>query len=154
MANVGDTVRVLVPFSTAFPDAYVVEAVAADGTVTIAGSSFDSTFIEVVSAAPPAPPAPPPSRKVTRLSFRNRFTAPEKVAIELASLDDPTAQMAQRQQAALLRAYLRDVEAASSVDLAYSQTRAGVQALEAVGLLAAGRALQILDAPIQPDEAA
>lgn len=51
---------------------------------------------------------------------------------------------------AVLREQRRKVSESPYVDLA--QTRAGVQALEAAGLLAAGRALQILDAPIQQHE--
>lgn len=94
----------------------------------------------------------PPDTRITRLAFRNRFTQAEKVMLELAALDDPTAPMAQRQQAAAIRVYLADVAASTFVDLARADTRAGVQALEAAGLLAPGRALQILDAPVQAHE--
>lgn len=94
----------------------------------------------------------PPDTRITRLAFRNRFTQAEKVMMELAALDDPTAPMAQRQQAAAIRVYLADVAASTFVDLARADTRAGVQALEAAGLLAPGRALQILDAPVQAHE--
>ena len=93
-----------------------------------------------------------PGSHVTRLAFRNRFTAAEKVALEMASLDNPAGTLAQRQQAAALRVYLADVASASFVDLSRPDTRAGVQSLEAAGLLAAGRALQILDAPVQAHE--
>lgn len=41
-----------------------------------------------------------PDTRITRLAFRNRFTSAEKMALELAALDDPTAPMTQRQQAA------------------------------------------------------
>lgn len=94
----------------------------------------------------------PPDTRITRLAFRNRFTQAEKVMLELAALDDPTAPMAQRQQAAAIRVYLADVAASAFVDLARADTRAGVQSLEAAGLLAPGRALQILDAPVQAHE--
>ena len=90
--------------------------------------------------------------RITRLAFRNRFTQAEKVALELASLDNPATTMAQRQQAAAIRVYLADVAASAFVDLKRADTRAGVQSLEAAGLLAAGRALQILDAPIDDHE--
>ena len=93
-----------------------------------------------------------PNTRITRLAFRNRFTAQEKVMLELAALDDPSAPMPQRQQAAAIRVHLADVAASSFVDLARADTRAGVQALEAGGLLAAGRAMEILDAPIVADE--
>lgn len=94
-----------------------------------------------------------PATQVTRLAFRNRFTAAEKVALELASLDNPAGTLEQRQQAAALRVYLTDVASSSFVDLSRPDTRAGVQQLEAWGLLATGRAPQILDAPILVTEA-
>lgn len=96
----------------------------------------------------------PESRHITGLAFRNRFTRAEKIAIELAALDDPSAPMAQRQASAALRADLKDQESATYIDLERADTRAGVQALEAAGLLAAGRALEILDAPVQAHERA
>ena len=93
-----------------------------------------------------------PDTRVTRLAFRNRFTQSEKVALELAALDDPTAPMAQRQQAAAIRVHLADVAVSTFIDLAAQDTRAGVLALEAGGLLTEGRVLEILDAPVQPHE--
>lgn len=99
-----------------------------------------------------APPAQVFNR-LTRLGFRGRFRHAEKTTIELASLDDPAAAMAQRAQAADVRVYLADVAAATYIDPQRADTRAGVQALEAAGLIGAGRALEILDAPIQADEA-
>lgn len=106
---------------------------------------------------PPLPDAAPDDRaadlpRVTRLAFRNRFTQAEKVALELAALDDPAATMAQRQQSAAIRVYLADVAAATFVDLGRDDTRAGVQALEAGGLIGAGRALEILNAPVEVHE--
>ena len=93
-----------------------------------------------------------PDTRITRLAFRSRFTSAEKITLEMAALDDPTAPMAQRQQAAAIRVYLADVAASTFIDLKRADTRAGVQSLEAAGLLAAGRALQILDAPIDAHE--
>ncbi|MDP4076259.1 hypothetical protein [Acidovorax sp. A1169] len=92
------------------------------------------------------------SRHITRLAFRNRFTQAEKIGLELAALDKPAGTMPERTQAAALRTYLEDAAAATFVDLARTDTRAGVQFLETAGLLAAGRALQILDTPILPTE--
>ena len=93
-----------------------------------------------------------PDTRVTRLAFRNRFTQAEKVSLELAALDDPTAPMAQRQLSASIRASMADIAAATFIDLGKPDTRAGVQMLEAGRLLAVGRALEILDAPVQPEE--
>lgn len=88
------------------------------------------------------------ARHMTKLGFRNRFTQPEKAGIEFAALDDSTAPMPARQQAASVRAYQADVAAATFIDLDREDLRNGVQALEALGLLASGRAAEILDAPI------
>lgn len=106
---------------------------------------------------PERPPVPEPSQpvvdlRITRLAFRNRFTLAEKAAIELAALDDPSATQSVRMRAAALRAYLADLAAVTFIDLARPDTRAGVQSLEAGGLLAVGRALEILDTPIVSDE--
>lgn len=103
-------------------------------------------------AAEPDPDYVAPARHITRLAFRNRFAQAEKVALEIAALDNPAASMPQRQQSAALRATLADTAAATYIDLSRPDTRGGVQMLESAGLLAEGRALEILDAPIQPEE--
>ena len=90
--------------------------------------------------------------RITTLAFRNRFTQGEKVAIEIASMDNPAADMPERVQAATLRAFVKDVEAATFIDLERQDTIAGVQALEAAGLIDEGRAEAILTDPIQPHE--
>jgi len=94
----------------------------------------------------------PQPRRITCLAFRNRFTADEKVMIELSSADTPAAELAVRKQAAELRAHMADVAAASFIDLDRPDTRAGVQLLEELGVIGAGRALAILDADVQPGE--
>ena len=85
---------------------------------------------------------------ITNLAFRNRFTQAEKVAMEISSLDVPTATTAARQQAAGLRVNLADSAAAVFIDLKRVDTRAGVIQLETLGVLAAGRALIILDTAV------
>ena len=104
-------------------------------------------LVQPVDAAPA-----PEDRRITKLAFRNRFTKAEKAGIEFAALDDPTAPIAQRQQAAALRADLKDQEQATYIDLDDEDTRTGVLTLEGAGLIAAGRALEILDAPVQDKE--
>lgn len=88
---------------------------------------------------------PPPPRHITRLAFLSRFTDEEAVAIDLASIGTTF-------EAAMMRRYLSKVEAASFIDLEREDTRQGVLALEAGGILAEGRALEILDSPIEPHE--
>lgn len=94
----------------------------------------------------------PPQTQITKLAFRNRFTQGEKVGLEIAALDNPAAAMPARAQAAALRATNADLAAATYIDLQRPETRAGVLMLEAAGLLAEGRALEILDAPVLPEE--
>lgn len=113
----------------------------------------DQSFVEehypnqwqLASAPPPIDAAEPTNTRITRLAFRNRFTTAEKVALELAALDNPSATMAQRQQSAALRAHLKDLDAASWVDLTRPETVAAMQMLETGGLIGEGRAAAILD---------
>ncbi len=84
-------------------------------------------------------------RIVSRKAFLSRFNDGEAIDIDLAS-------MGATREAAAVRRYLSKVNAAQHIDLADEETRKGVQALEAAGLLQPGRALAILDAPIQPKE--
>ena len=94
-----------------------------------------------------APAVPAPVRHITQLAFLSRFTDAEAIGIDLASIGATEA-------AAGLRRYQAKVAAAKFIDLDRADTRAGVQALEAAGMLAAGRALVILDAPISDPERA
>jgi len=106
-----------------------------------------ATHDHTLYVEPPVEPPPVEPVKITKLAFRNRFTQAEKVAIEIAALDDPGAPMQQRAMSAALRASQEDVAVAQFIDLTRADTRAGVQMLETAGLLAAGRALTILDTP-------
>lgn len=111
----------------------------------------DATQELVPPPVEPEQPTSPPVR-ITKLSFRQRFLQAERVAIEIASLDNPAADMSVRAQAATLRSYLKDIDAASHVDLNFPSTRAGVQLLEAAGLIGQGRAAVILDTPPTEEE--
>ena len=104
-------------------------------------------FIETVTDShtiielPPEPILPPsPSTIISRLAFFSRFTDVEAVAIDLASIGATV-------PAASIRRYLQKVNAAEFIDLSRADTRGGVEALEASGKLAAGRATVILDTP-------
>ena len=99
-----------------------------------------------VQAFEPGPQPPVPTeRNVSRKAFLSRFTDAEAIDIDMAS-------MGATREAATVRRYLSKVNAAQHIDLADDETRTGVQALEAAGLLQPGRALAILDAPIEPKE--
>ena len=84
-------------------------------------------------------------RRITKLAFMTRFTDLEAVMIDLASQGATI-------EAATMRRYQAKVNAAEWIDLERADTRSGVQTLEAVGLIGVGRALEILDAPIEEDE--
>ena len=96
-------------------------------------------------APPPAPEPTPRPKHITRLAFLNRFTDAEAISIDLASIGATA-------QEAGLRRYMNKVNAATFIDLARPDTRSGVQALEAGGVLAAGRAAEILDSDILDEE--
>lgn len=122
--------------------------------VTVAAPEAGSDVVGEASpewALPDTPepepePAPATSaRRITKLAFMTRFTDAEAVMIDLASQGATV-------EAATMRRYQAKVNAAEWIDLDREDTRTGVQTLEAVGLLAAGRALEILDAPILDHE--
>ena len=100
---------------------------------------------ETQAFEPGPPPELPTGRLVSNKAFLSRFTDDEAIDIDLAS-------MGATREAATVRRYLSKVNAAQNIDLADDETRTGVQALEAGGLLQPGRALAILDAPIEPKE--
>ena len=110
----------------------------------------DGYTIEAQTANPNYLDSPPGSTRITKFAFRNRFTAGEKVAIELASLDDPTAPIEQRQISAMLRVFIKDLENAQFVQLDRPDIQQGVMQLVALGILSTDRSNQILTTP--PDD--
>jgi hypothetical protein len=130
----------------------------------VAEQAFVDEHFPGAQRAPQAEPAPPPQlepepapanapSQITRLAFRNRFSTAEKVMLKLAAQDDPAAPPQQRQQAAALAVSMDDMMAATFIDLDNADTRAGVQTMEAMGLIGSGRAAEILDAPVTEGEA-
>lgn len=99
----------------------------------------------LIKVEEPTPVAVEPDFKITRLAFLSRFTDAEAITLDLASQGATV-------EAATIRRYLSKVNAATFIDLSRPDTQGGVQALEAAGILAAGRALEILDAQIQDVE--
>ena len=122
--------------------------IADENAVSLGDSYANSVFTT------PEPDVITEVRHITKLAFRNRFTFAEKTAIEFASLDDPSADTPTRLQKAALRATLKDQEAATFIDLDQAETVAGVQGLEAMGLLAQGRAEVILSGSVEAGETA
>lgn len=71
--------------------------------------------------------------QITKLAFLNRFTPEERIAVRAAVAQSPA-----------IHDYMEMLDAAQDVDLTDARTIGGVQALEAAGLLAEGRAGEIL----------
>lgn len=92
------------------------------------------------------------TRRITEHAFRNRFTQPERIAFEMAQIDDPAAALAARQLAAALRVMDKDLAASDYINLNDPETQAGAQQLEALGVIAAGRADEIIWGDIAPHE--
>lgn len=100
------------------------------------------------SAPTPEPePNQPSPKKITQLAFISRFTDAEAIALDLASIGSTV-------EAASIRRYMQKVNAATFIDLEREDTIAGVNQLEAVGLIGVGRASVILTAPITEQEIA
>jgi hypothetical protein len=70
---------------------------------------------------------------ISKLNFLDRFTPQERIIIRAAAAQNPT-----------VNDYLELLNAAQVVDLTSARTIAGVSALEAATLIAAGRASEIL----------
>lgn len=88
----------------------------------------------VVEVAPDGAIVGQSSRILTKLEYLRRFTQDERVAIRTAAKAN-----------AVLEDYLALLELAEEVNLGDADTIAAVQMLEAAGLLAAGRAGEILN---------
>lgn len=81
------------------------------------------------------------ARNITVSAFKSRLTAAERKAIRVLAKSN-----------ADIEDYTDMLDSARQVDLDNARTRGGLQALESLGVLAAGRALIILDADIQLEE--
>jgi hypothetical protein len=89
--------------------------------------------------------ATPVDMRVTRLGFLDRFADAEAVAIDLSSMGATV-------EAASIRRFVAKVNAAQYIDLAREDTILGVNALEQMGLIGEGRAVEILSPPVTDDE--
>ena len=86
----------------------------------------------------PSPPAPKPqSRILTRLEYMNQFTDAELAAIYTAA-----------KSVVEIEIWLEKFKVTTEVDIDDPRTVSGVQALEGAGLIAAGRAQEILAATV------
>lgn len=74
---------------------------------------------------------------LTKLEYLRRFTSQERVTIRQAAKTEP-----------VLEDYLAMLELAEAIDTEDADTVAAVRMLERVGLIAAGRAVEILSEPV------
>lgn len=91
----------------------------------------------------PEPEAPPTTvyggrRILTQLEFLRLFTQQERVTIRVFAQGDSPYQLA-------VRDFMYLLELAQEINLDDAETQVGVPQLEALGLLAAGRAAEILN---------
>lgn len=121
------------------------------GVPGVVGQTFDPITGVFQPAAKP--------RWITTLAFDNRFTTAEAVGLKIAQeypprlVDELEADYRARcNLPAQLRVMSERRSLANYIDLARADTRAGVQQLEALGFLAVGRALEILDTPVADHE--
>jgi len=91
-------------------------------------------------------------RRITKLAFRNRFTPTEKIAFEMAQVDDPTASQDARLIAAGVRVMEKDLAASVYADMNSPAVQAGLHQLEGIGVLGAGRAEEMIWADIEQNE--
>ena len=90
--------------------------------------------------------------EMTKLAFRQRFTALEKAKIYLAAVHDPSANEELQMRAASVRSILDDLASASVIQPDREAVRTNMELLEQFGLIETGRASEILDVPISDEE--
>lgn len=83
----------------------------------------------------PQPEPAPVTNIITKLAYMKRFTDTELATIFTAAKTE-----------VMIEVWLEKFKVAEDIDLADPETMAGVQALEAFGLIGAGRAAEILGA--------
>lgn len=92
------------------------------------------------------------TRHITKKALRSRFTRAEKIAFEMAQVDDPTSTHDARLLAAAVRVMEKDLAASDYVDLNSPELQNGLHELETIGVLGAGRADEMIWADIEPHE--
>jgi hypothetical protein len=89
---------------------------------------------------------------ISHFAFLNRFTSEELIAIEMASVFNPNASTEAQLLGAHLRVHQRKFDTSQFIDLNHAETIDGINALETAGLLATGRANEILTTPVEDYE--
>lgn len=99
---------------------------------------------------PPPDTSPTFGRIITKLAWRMRFTHPERVAIKMASLGLNL--LITNEQRAALASSEDDVMAAGYINLDDPATVAGADFVESLGLIASGRADEVVGPPVYSAE--
>jgi hypothetical protein len=97
-------------------------------------NGFDLIDFDHTEYAPDVPAPQPRKIVLDRLDYLRLFTAAERIAVRTAALQSP-----------VLADYLHMLELATVVHLDHPDTIAAVNMLEQAGLLAAGRADEVLN---------
>ena len=82
-------------------------------------------------------PVMPVDSRITKLAFKQRMTQAERIAIRVAAKNNP-----------VVYDFQDLMDSATFIDLSRQDTIDGITAMESAGLLAEGRASEILTAPI------
>jgi hypothetical protein len=103
----------------------------------------------VISVRIPPPPPPP---IITKIAFRDRFTSTEKEDLQMAAVINPSDTAQQKRQASKIQVWLEDIRSSDYIDLTNTRVINGVNAMETVGIIGAGRAAEILSLEIREEE--
>lgn len=132
-----------------------------DAAVESASAGIGWTFDGITFTPPPAEPQPDPQPDppnpdgngpfLSNYAFDMRYTLPERIAIKrLADQRNPDGSYTDT--ALAVQVNIERAQKAKFVDTKLEATRKGVMQFVALGVLTEERALEILDAPIQPHE--
>lgn len=117
-----------------------------DGDYRVVTFDNGSQVRELISAQPERPEFF--SSAITQLAFRNRFTPAQRIAMDLASIDNPSGTQQERATQAAFRDMLAELNSSSYVQLDRADLLPKLQQLEAAGILGAGDAEAICTAVV------
>jgi hypothetical protein len=108
------------------------------------GDIYDPATQTFTAPPQPEPETPPAKRILTKLEFRRKLTDAERPYIDEFNATFESNGLLTVEQKRAIRSGLEDYKVAQEVNLDDPQTQAMVQLYEALGLIAAGRATEIL----------
>lgn len=120
---------------------------------TIDTSPTPPAWLEPDPEVEPPPAADPPTEiLISKVALLRRATLTERVSMEMAQIDNPGASIEQRQYAATMRVWMRELESMKAINLVDPEVIAGIRGLESAGLIGSGRADQILSQVVEDHE--